>query len=167
MRKHIFLEYKAGRFNIVKQFLHFTGYDENVVDDSHKDNDCLCEIHTLTILTKEGNAKCLARNFAKSLNLKCVEGYNLKSRDLKYGDVLNISTVSDIDKTNRGINMLSNWIYAFVYPQKYQNYDIYRLDYIISYKDKYLKKVDYSIDEKRDEIIFSLNDRVRHQIICN
>lgn len=164
---HTFLEHEKGQFKTIKKFLHYTGYNTEV-SEKDKNSEALCEVHTITIITKESNAKNIAYEFAKNKRLRLIESYDCTTKlKMKYENVPQITTVADIDKTNEGMNMLSNWLYAFIYPEKYKDYSIYRIDYVITYKMKYNKEVDYSINENRDEIIYSLNKEVKKQILQN
>jgi hypothetical protein len=98
--------------------------------------------------------------------LPLIESYN--DCKVRFGNVTEIVAVNNMDKTNEGFNgFLSNFMYAFIYPEKYQNYKIFKLDVMVSHKDKYHNLIDYSINENRDEIIYSLNKEVKNQILQN
>lgn len=62
---------------------------------------------------------------------------------------------------------LANFMRAFIYPDKYRNYKIFKLDVMVSAKQKYYNLIDYSIDENRNEIIYSFNENIKKQIINN
>lgn len=151
MKLHTFLEYQSGKFKVIKKFLHFTG--------------CGSLLDTFTILTKEGNARSLAHQFVKEQGLSPVEGYDCSSLNLVFRDVPFISTVQDMDKTNAGVDMLSNFLYAFVYPLKYQSHEIYRIDYNVLSNEK--QRIISGYNKTRDEFIFSANGKVKEQVSFN
>lgn len=163
MKVHSFIEYKSGKYELVKKFLHLTGHDQ--IDMGDLDN-WWDETRTMTIMTKEGDAQKLAFNLLRKMRRSAFEGYDISSKDdrILYRDVPNICTVSDIDTANVG---LSNFLYAFIYPLKYKEYRIFRLDYNIQSRERYLMTINHSLKHGRDEIIISDTENVRRQMRYN
>lgn len=167
MKLHTFLEYDKGNYTIIKKFLHFDGFDESVKEEYKDEERLFYSVNYFVILCKDSKTmNKVAYKYAKENNLSLIESYN--DCEVRFSNVTEITAVNNMDKTNEGFNgFLSNFMYAFIYPKKYQDYKIFKLDVMVSHKDKYYNLIDYSINENRDEIIYSHNKEIKNQILQN